>query len=392
MKKKNVLFVVDERKMGGVSVLLEDMLNMIDNNKYNIDVLVLHNNGDMLDQLGKNVRVLYGTPYFSGIDYTMKEAIRSLNLKTIFHKLQVIFDMKSGLIKKKIISERKKILDKKYDTEIAFKDGFTAIFTAYGDSSKKIHWLHYEYKKTNPNEKYNKLFLDVFRHFDCFVAVSDSVEEAFNNIYKKEDKSIVINNLVDTNKIKNRAKEKCDVLLNKKEINFVSVGRLHKQKGFDRVIEAIKMLKDNNLLPDNFKYRLYGDGSEKTYLLDKVNEYGLNDYIFLMGEVKNPYKYIKNNDLFILSSVYEPFGLVIVEAMTLGVPVLATKNHATGELIDDRWNGYITDNSTDGIYAGMKYLIANKEEINKYKKNLKKYSYRNDKIIEQIEEVLSNEK
>lgn len=392
MKKKNVLFVVDERKMGGVSVLLEDMLNMIDNNKYNIDVLVLHNNGDMLDQLGKNVRVLYGTPYFSGIDYTMKEAIRSLNLKTIFHKLQVIFDMKSGLVKKKILSERKKILDKKYDTEIAFKDGFTAIFTAYGDSSKKIHWLHYEYKKTNPNEKYNKLFLDVFRHFDCFVAVSDSVEEAFNNIYKKEDKSIVINNLVDTNKIKNKAKEKCDVLLNKKEINFVSVGRLHKQKGFDRVIEAIKMLKDNNLLPDNFKYRLYGDGSEKTYLLDKINEYGLNDYIFLMGVVKNPYKYIKNNDLFILSSVYEPFGLVIVEAMTLGVPVLATKNHATGELIDDRWNGYITDNSTDGIYAGMKYLIANKEEINKYKKNLEKYSYRNDKIIEQIEEVLSNEK
>lgn len=392
MKKKNVLFVVDERKMGGVSVLLEDMLNMIDNNKYNIDVLVLHNNGDMLDQLGKNVRVLYGTPYFSGIDYTMKEAIRSLNLKTIFHKLQVIFDMKSGLVKKKILSERKKILDKKYDTEIAFKDGFTAIFTAYGDSSKKIHWLHYEYKKTNPNEKYNKLFLDVFRHFDCFVAVSGSVEEAFNKIYKKEDKSIVINNLVDTNKIKNKAKEKCDVLLNKKEINFVSVGRLHKQKGFDRVIEAIKMLKDNNLLPDNFKYRLYGDGSEKTYLLDKINEYGLNDYIFLMGVVKNPYKYIKNNDLFILSSVYEPFGLVIVEAMTLGVPVLATKNHATGELIDDRWNGYITDNSTDGIYAGMKYLIANKEEINKYKKNLKKYSYRNDKIIEQIEEVLSNEK
>lgn len=389
--KKNILFVVDERKMGGVSVLLEDMVNMINFNKYNIDILVLHNNGRMLENINKKVRILYGTPYFSGIDYTLKEALLSFKFKIIFHKVQIIFDMKTGLIKKKIIKERKKILDKKYDTEIAFKDGFTAIFSAYGDSLRKIHWLHYEYKKTNPNEKYNKLIMDAFNYFDNFVAVSDSVEEAFNAIYHKEYKSIVINNLVDTKKIKEKSKEECEVILNKEEINVVSVGRLHKQKGFDRVIDAIKMLKDNNLLPDNFKYRLYGDGTEKKILNNKINEYKLNNYVFLMGEVKNPYKYLKNNDLFILSSIYEPFGLVIVEAMTLGIPVLACENHATSELIQNEYNGYITENSTMGIYDGMKYLINNKKEINKYKKNLKKYNYNNDKIIKQIEEVLSNE-
>ena len=99
MKKQNVLFVVDERRMGGVSILLEDILNMINISKYNIDILVLHNNGEMLNNLPKEVNLIYGTPYFSSIDYSIKEVIKTRNLKTIYYKLKVIFDMKTGNIK-----------------------------------------------------------------------------------------------------------------------------------------------------------------------------------------------------------------------------------------------------------------------------------------------------
>jgi len=392
MKKKDILFVVDEKRMGGVSVLLEDILNTIDIKNYNIDILVLHNNGEMLNNLPKEVNIIYGTKYFSAIDYTLKEVIKMKKLSTLYYKLKVIFDMKTGNIKNSIIKERKKILTKQYDLEIAFKDGFTALFTIFGNSKRKIHWLHYEYKKTNPNAKYDKLFKKILPQFDQIIAVSEGVNDIFNEIYHLENKTKVINNLIDTSKIIKKSKEKSEVKLNNQEINFVSVGRLHEQKGYSLLINAINDLSKNNILPDNFRLRLYGDGPQKQELEELINKYNLQEKVFLMGKVLNPYKYLKGNDLFILPSKYEAYGLVIIEAMTLGIPVLATKNHATDKLIKHKKNGYITENSQNGIYQGLKYILENKEELKLYKQNLKNYQYDNSKIIKELEEELSNEK
>lgn len=389
--KRNVLFVVDEKRMGGVSVLLEDILNMINIKNYSIDVLVLHNNGSMLNNLPKDVNIIYGTSYFEAIDYTLKEALKSGDFRRIYHKIKVILDMKTGNIKNTIIRERKKILNKNYDVEIAFKDGFTALFTIFGNSKTKIHWLHYEYKKTNPNAKYDKLFKRILPKFDKIIAVSEGVEQAFNKIYHLENKTSIIPNLVNTDKIIKKSKEKSDVILSKSDINFVSVGRLNKSKGYDRLIEAIHHLKQKKILPDKFLLRIYGGGEEKEILNDLIRKYKLDKYIYLMGQVDNPYKYIKSNDMFVLSSNFESFGLVIVEAMILGVPVLATQNNATNVLIKDKYNGLIIENSTLGLEKGIEYVINNKECIKKYKKNLKEYKYDNSAIIKSIEGVLMND-
>lgn len=389
--KRNVLFVVDEKRMGGVSVLLEDILNMINIKNYSIDVLVLHNNGSMLNNLPKDVNIIYGTSYFEAIDYTLKEVLKSGDFKRIYHKIKVILDMKTGNIKNTIIRERKKILNKNYDVEIAFKDGFTALFTIFGNSKTKIHWLHYEYKKINPNAKYDKLFKRILPKFDKIIAVSEGVEQAFNKIYHLENKTSIIPNLVNTDKIIKKSKEKSDVILSKSDINFVSVGRLHIQKGYDILIEVVHDLNKSNFLPKNFKLRIYGDGPEKFTLNSLIRKYHLEDKIYLLGKVMNPYKYVKNSDLFILPSRYEPFGLVIIESMTLGVPVLATENHATSKIIQNGKNGYITENSYQGIYEGLKYLLENFQELKKYKKNLKEYKYDNSAIIKSIEGVLMND-
>ena len=385
--KRNILFVVDEKRMGGVSVLLEDMMNMINISKYNIDILVLHNNGEMLENLDKKINIIYGTPYFEAVDYSIKEVLKSRNLKLIYRKLKLIFDMKTGHIEKVIKKERKKILKKKYDVEIAFKDGFTALFTTFGDSIKKVHWLQYEYKKINPNANYDKLFRKILPTFDNIVAVSDNVKKYFNDIYNLNDKVEVIYNIIDQDKIKIKSKEDCDVVLNKNDLNIVSVGRLHKMKGYDRLIEAFSMLKKENLL-NGIKFRLYGNGLEYENLKQQINNLELNDNIMLMGQVLNPYKYLKNNDLFVLSSVYEPFGLVIVEALSLHVPVLATSNSATSKLIEDDKTGLIVENSVEGIYKGLKKIINNKEIIKEYKSNLKDYSYDNSELVKQIEKIL----
>ena len=91
--RKNVLFVVDEKQMGGVSVLLQDILYNINIDKYNIDILVLHDAGDYLDKLPKKVNVIYGTKFFRTVDLSIKDAIRTKNIGTIFNKLRLIFLM-----------------------------------------------------------------------------------------------------------------------------------------------------------------------------------------------------------------------------------------------------------------------------------------------------------
>ena len=385
--KRNILFVVDEKRMGGVSVLFETIISLMDISNYNIDLLVLHNNGEMFKNLPSSINIIYGSSYFEAIDYTMKEIIKKKSLKLLLKKIKVVLDMKTGHIENVIKKERKKILTKKYDVEIAFKDGFTALFTAFGDSKRKIHWLHYEYKKTNPNGKYDKLFKRILPTFDKIVAVSDNVKKCFNDIYHLDDKVIVIYNVVNGEKIIELSKEESKVLLDSNELKLVSVGRLHEMKGYDRLIDTIYKLKSDGIF-DNVKLRIYGDGPLFESLNQKISDLKLTNDIFLMGSVMNPYKYIKNSDLFILSSIYEPFGLVIVESLTLGVPVLATLNSATDKLISNDYNGLIVENSLDGLYSGLKKIIENKEILKKYKNNLTNYFYDNNEQLNKIKQIL----
>lgn len=385
---KNILLVVDERKMGGVSILLEDLINNMDLKDKAIDILVLHNNGDRLENIKDKVNIIYGTKYFDAIDIPLKEIIKSFNIGLFLKKLRLVFEMKTGLIEKRIIKERKKILSKKYDVEVAFKDGFTALFVGFGNCPKKIHWLHYDYKTQNANAKYDKLFKRVLPMFSKIIAVSKGVMDDFNNLYHLENKTKVIDNFIDTKKIKSMMKKKPSKKSNQ-ELNLISVGRLHYQKGYDRLIEVFNKLNKDNLL-NNVKLHIYGDGPEEERLKKLITLYNLNDIIILEGRTNNPYEKIVNSDLFILSSVYEPFGLVIVEAMTLQVPVLAAANSATSKLIDNNKNGLIVDNSIEGLYEGLKRIILNKDLINKWKESLKDYDYddNNKRIIKEVLDIL----
>jgi len=384
---KKILFVVDENKLGGVSILLEDMIRKMNLKNKHIDILVLHDSGDKLKRLPNEINILYGTKYFDTIDMTISEVLKTKNIKKILNKLILIFDMKTGFIKHKIKRERKKILKENYDIEIAFKDGFTAIFTAFGNSKKKIHWLHYNYGAFNPNAKYKKLFNKLFYSFDNIVSVSEGVKNDFNKIYMMEDKVKVIHNLVDLDKIKKGANSK--TLNNKKGIEIISVGRLHPIKGYDRLVEAISKLKKEKLLV-NVKFKIYGDGPEQDKIETMIKDKKIEKYISLEGRVDNPYIYMKTADLFVLPSLFESFGLVIIESLTLGVPLLVTEMDITKELVDDGVNGKIVKNSAEGLYEGLKYILLNRNELIQLKKGAETFDYNseNTKILKQLEELL----
>lgn len=385
--EKKVLFVVDEKQTGGVSTVLNDLLNLINLTKYKVDVLVLHNRGDRLNNLPNSIKLIYGTSYFEAIDYTIAEVIKSKNIKLFFKKIRIIFGMKTGIVLDKIKKERKKMNLDQYDVEIAFKDGFTAIFTAAGNAHKKIHWLHYEYGECNPNAKYDKLFQQIFPKFNCIVGVSRKVVDTFNVLYHMNKCSLVISNVVDENRIKQTAFDGFDMEIARGKFKLVSVGRLHSVKGYDRLIKVLGELKSEKFL-DNVIFDIYGDGPEKDNLLALIEEMQLNNIVTLKGEIENPYSIIKQYDLSLITSKYEAFGLSIVESMLVQVPVLATNTAAVNQLINDKVNGWICENSFLGIKQNLKELILNPTKVKNCKLALKDYHYNNEILLKQIESIL----
>lgn len=383
---KKILVVTDDKQMGGVSILLEDILKNI-SSKIKIDLMILNNSGNCLENLNDNINIIYGTKFFDIIGIHLKTLLKDKNIIGILKKIYLIFLMKTGLIKYKIKKERKKMNIENYDLEIAFKDSFCTTFTAYGDSLEKIQWIHSDYSKINYLKNYHNLYLRMFKLFNKFVAVSNPVKKSFNEIYGNEEKTIVINNYIDTNKIIEKSKLE-NIKLSNKKINLISVGRLHKDKGYDCLIKIIYKLKEEN----NFKdchLTLVGGGDEFDNLNNLVNDLNLTEEISLIGNKDNPYIYLKKADLFILSSKHESFGNVVIEALVLNVPVISTEVANIKNMLDKEY-GVIVKNNEDSLYEGLKEILMNKELIKEYKNNLKNYNYPNKKIISEIEKLLNN--
>ncbi|MBQ2946739.1 MAG: glycosyltransferase [Bacilli bacterium] len=382
---KNILFVVDDKKMGGVSILLEDILNRLNLNKFNIDLLILKNEGELLSKIPSKINILYGDEFFYPINYSLSSAIKEKKLKKIIDKALLVLYMKTPIIKYIIKSKRKKILKKQYDTELAFKDGFCGLFVGYGDSKRKVQWLHADYSSQDDIQNYKTKFKKLYKNFDRIVGISKPVAKYFNDKYGCEDKTICIYNFVNTQKVIEKSNE-YEIKKDSKKINFVSVGRFHKMKGYLRLIRVINKLNQNNEF-NNCHLTIVGDGPEYNEAINLIKDYDIGDKITLIGSKQNPFPYVKNSDCFIMGSVYEPFGLTVIEALTLKVPVLSTEVATIREMLSKEY-GLIVENSEKGLYNGFKKIINNKNLLKNYKKNVKNYQYDTKKIIKQIENLL----
>lgn len=127
--------------------------------------------------------------------------------------------------------------------------------------------------------------------------------------------------------------------------NFVAVGRLSHQKGFDLLIEVFA-----KLINDKKNYRLYilGEGEDRKKLEELIKKFKLENNVYLLGFQNNPHKYIKYSNGFILSSRWEGLPNVVLESMYIGTPVVMTKvNEYCERLIVENGFGVILENILD---------------------------------------------
>ena len=157
---------------------------------------------------------------------------------------------------------------------------------------------------------------------DHIVTVSRGVRNDLLNVVNiLPEKITVIHNPIDVERIRKQATESVDhKWFTDQSISIVmSAGRHAPQKGFDTLLRAFSRLEDPNT-----RLVLLGEGNETESLRKLAIELEIEDRVDFLGFVDNPFKYMASADVFVLSSWYEGFGNVLIEAMATGCPVVST--------------------------------------------------------------------
>lgn len=389
---KKVLFVANTLQFGGAERILINVLRNIDKSKYDVSVLALVDYGVLVDEVKsiKGVKYISG---FKGIFYKTK-----LNEKSKFYKIENKM-MKRKLEKyaKKIVNSSnqlyKKFIKDEYDIEIAFLEGRVSKFVACSTNakSKKISWIHTDITNiTAENFLGEQDERSSYSKFDKIVCVSNDVKEKFIKKTGIKQNLYVQTNPIDSNNILKLANEEIDFNKKDGELVVCAVGRMEPVKGYDRLLEVHK-----RLINESIKHQLWfvGDGSQRSVLESYINDNNLQDTVTLFGYQKNPYKYIKNADIYICSSIVEGLSSTVLEAVILEKTIISTDCPGMKEIIgEDNENGLIVKNDTEGIYEGLKQLLTNERLREKYQKNIKRRSKRFnlETTIKEIEEIIDN--
>ena len=334
-KKKRLLFTAYSLNLGGIETALINLVNRINLDKYEVEIILEKKEGIFLDKVKKQI--------------TIKE------FKVYNNKNKII---RKGLnLSKRII----------YATINYHNYDFSCCYATYSLSGSKLSkiassnnsfYVHNNYKDLYKDEQKEKQFfmdrkITKFKHI---IFVSNEYRKEFLRLFPNlEEKTLVLNNFIDTENIKKESKAKITEKKQKGKKLFLFVGRLDDDaKKIGRAIRLTKKIKE-------IEFWMVGDGPDRKIYEEMIKKEKLEDRVKLIGRKKNPYPYMKQADYILLTSDYEGFPVIYLEAITLQKPIITT-----------------IDVSDDKINMGKDYAwIVSKEE---------------KKMVKQVQEILKENK
>lgn len=337
-KKKKLLFTGYDLNIGGIETSLVNLVNKINLNKYDVSIILEKKEGPLIKKLNKKIEV--------------KELKVSLNSNPLIRKL-------INVSRKTIFSIANYHL---YDFSCCYAtyslSGEKLTKLASTNSSIYIHSNYkYIYNELEFKEFFNKRKIEEFKKI---IFVSNESKQDFLSIYPNlKDKCLVINNFINIDKIKKLSTESVEITKKSNKKLLVFVGRLDdKSKKLSRAINLIKEINQLQLL-------VVGDGPDKEKYLKEVEKYNLGDKIKFVGSKENPYCYMKEADYIILTSNYEGFPVIYLEAIALNKKIITTIDVSDDEINIGKDAAYIISKDENRMVKEVKEIIKSNKKTRK---------------------------
>lgn len=346
MKRIKTLFLIHDLGRGGAEKVLVNLVNHMDQTKFDITVVSVFGGGDQEKRLAPHIHH------------------HSIFKKLIPGNSKIMKCFTPAQLHKWLIRER-------YDIEIAYLEGpDSRIISGCEDKTTTlINWVHGEIgsRQVGASSFRNELEARAcYNRFKVTVCVSKTVKKDFTSIFQINHACEVHYNTVEFEDILAKAREGVHEIEDDTVINLVAVGTLKEIKGFDRLLHVLKRLKEKGLL-----VRLYilGEGPDRGKLEKYIEDNQLNNSAVLLGYQSNPYKYVAKCDLFVCSSHREGFSTAATEALIVGTPVCTVDVSGMKEMLgENNEYGVVVPNDDDSLYEGIKRLIEDPDLLAHYRK------------------------
>ena len=357
-----ILIYIPQLIFGGAEKVLVSFANDLVARGHQVEVLELYEKGLLKPQFDSRVTFdaicskAYTEKYYASAAQARQNPL--LVGKLLFSKLVGYRRFAEKLAAKRYAS-------REFDVAINYLEIESPQFLLdHVKAGRYLQWIHIDVENLeNPAEL--DIHLPSWQRTNEIVCVSqvalDSFVRRYPDLYSK---SHLIYNFYDEADIVKKGAVECSLPGEKPAL--LSVGRMTEQKKYLRFLDVLARLRYEGF---SFSWHVLGEGVQRVEIQEKIRKLNLQDRVFLHGVTDNPYKYMKNCDLFVLPSGWEGFPTVTVEAKILNCPVLATDVAGIREQLRHGETGWIVDNNEQAIFEGLKYLLENPEMLVLLKSN-----------------------
>lgn len=387
--RKRILIVNNNMHIGGVQKALVNLLKEIAS-EYEVTLLLFYKGGELLRDVPENVRVITACRVLRGWGATREDA-GGLRLQ-LSRAFSAAITRVAGRkwICRILFPFQKKL--RGYDVAISylhsgndhvFYGGCNEFVLRCTEAEKKISFLHCDYEKMHAGSRYNE---NIYQKFDAIAACSAGCKDAFSAVFPElKQKVQVVRNCHDYERLHHDAAQ-APAALSKTSVNVVTLSRFGREKGVLRGIQAVA---DVQRAGKKLRYYIIGNGVEYPKAAAMVKRLGLETSVTLLGEMLNPYGYLKAADVLLIPSFSEAAPMVIGEAASLGTPVLSTRTSSAEEMIVCSGYGWVCDNTQVGITEGLERLLANPEILKSHRESLEKMEFTNSEAITEFRHLIS---
>lgn len=375
--RKKILFVINTFSRAGAEMALLDLLRKLDemneehgNRKYDISLLVLMGQGELVSQLPESVHLLNRKYSMDSVlEPRGKRHMIATVLKALLHKgtgvrltpymlkayrqMRRSREVRIDKLLWRALSDGAPEFDETYDLAIAFLEGGSAYYVAdHVKAKKKAGFIHIDYEKAGYSRELDR---DCYVQYDALFPIGEQVRSQFLKVYPEcAGRTHIFHNILDVDLIRAKAKETGGFSDTYSGIRILTVGRLTKQKAYPVAIEAMHLLKQRGL---RARWYVLGEGPEREALMQQIAKDGLQEEFFLLGACSNPYPYFAQADIYVHATGFEGKSIAIQEAQILGCPIVASD--INWEQIQHGVDGLICPLDANAVASAVQELIEN---------------------------------